>query len=99
MTKPTWKHNCDTCAYLGSVIIDHKTTDYYHCPQGGDLIYRHGHKGGDCGSALIDYVSPLSLNACIALSLLVKSRGANGASGFFSGRFSKDDETVLTVGQ
>jgi hypothetical protein len=36
MKKPKFAHDCTKCTYLGTVTIDGRTFDMYHCMQGGN---------------------------------------------------------------
>lgn len=97
--QPFFKHDCEKCTYLGSAEINTVKVDFYFCPDEikTTLVYRFGDDPQDYGSTWVDYVSPLSIFACVGLSLYVKHLGANGSSGFYRGRFDRDEKTVLKI--
>jgi len=101
--EPFFTHDCDKCVYLGSATVNTVDVDFYVCENGSlgkpTLIYRTSSKGADYGSTPVDYVSPLSLFAIMALSLYVKHLKANGAGGdcWCKGNFFHDDTVVLKL--
>lgn len=101
---PFFTHDCKACTYLGgAVVLEEKIDFYFHLAHGApaseaSLIYRTGDEGGDYGSALADYVSPLSLHGMLALGLYVKHLGANSASNCYArGSFYKNGELLLEL--
>lgn len=103
MQKPFFEHDCTSCVYLGSALVLDEAYDFYaHEPSPGSgmtsLIYRDGSEGSAYGSCPVDYVSPLSLPAMMALGLYIRRLGANGASGTcVRGSFFKNSEPVLRL--
>lgn len=103
MQKPFFEHDCTSCVYLGSALVLDEAYDFYaHEPPPGSgmtsLIYRDGSEGSAYGSCPVDYVSPLSLYAMMALGLYTKHLGVNGASdSYIRGSFFKNSEIVLRI--
>ena len=107
MQKPFFEHDCTSCVYLGSALVLDEAYDFYvHTYTPGSigntgvptLIYRDGSEGSAYGSCPVDYVSPLSLPAMMALGLYIRHLGANGASGTcVRGSFFKNSEPVLRL--
>lgn len=54
--RPIFKHDSDCCKYMGTVIIDNKSADLYHCGQTDGnwptLISRFSNEGSDYASGL-----------------------------------------------
>lgn len=100
--KPMYEHDCDTCIFLGHVVINKRNADIYVCedkdrPEWSTLVYRHSDEPSDYGSIMANIVSPLSIFASVALAMYVRHLDANSASGFFKGTFSKDSKIVLKI--
>lgn len=107
MQKPFFEHDCTSCVYLGSATVNEVQLDFYsHTYKKGSVgntgtptvLWRLSSEPGDYGSTPIDYVSPLSLYAMMALGLYTKHLGVNGASdSYIRGSFFKNSEIVLRI--
>lgn len=51
-------HDCDSCRYLGTAILQGRTWDYYFCKDilEGTIIARYGNDGPEYSSSLIHLV-------------------------------------------
>ncbi len=82
-SKPKYKHDCDTCIFLGHYTTDkhpdHKelVCDVWFCPRcdDGTLICRRSSRGDDyasCPSGVFSQAAPRQPWLCHAASLLMK---------------------------
>lgn len=50
--KPIFTHDCDSCTFLGSAVIEGKEFDLYHCAYEPTVIARFSSEGADYASGL-----------------------------------------------
>lgn len=71
--KPTWKHDCKKCEFLGSTIGGGRLVDCYVC--GESLVARYGNGGPKYYSGLIGYANPNGHAELFVAAWLAAQRG------------------------
>jgi hypothetical protein len=98
---PFFKHNCNTCIFLGQAEINGQKIDYYYCGKSADekgtILYREGDDEADYGSTPISHIGPLNYKAMLGFGLYLKYLGVNGANSKMSGHWFKDHQVVLSI--
>ena len=97
-TRPHWEHDCDSCVFLGGVVVNGERTDAYACIKTGEnrnmdsVISRFGNDGHAYSSMHPGF--RCSPGSAASFSLYLKHLGYDGLSGNGTRVHLKDGQTI-----